>query len=227
MRQIISLCAEGTGQTDRRGGVRDTNMWKLAAQVSDQICYVSGVGVQQGLSKLRMATGWGATAKSVQLVDHLRQALEKVDEPPLILGFGGSRGVAVLLRAVELVPEITIHAVVLLDAVYSFGLFWWEWLDKKLYPYEVPENIQQALHVVALHEDTPGFSPVIFPARPGLLQVACQGDHTEILRGPEAERISLSWLKTLGVEKRFQAPANGWGAPTRQLALPSYWDLAP
>lgn len=223
---ILALVSEGTNQSNQRGSVRDTNMWKVASEVADYIAYVSGIGINQHFSVLRLATGWGAKAKSVQLVKAARECIAQLDEPVVIVGFGGSRGTAVLLKACTIL-ELPVHAAVLFDAVYSFGLPWWNWLDKKLWPQEIPGNIDNALHIVAEHESTPGFAPTLYPARHGLRQVKTEGDHTEVLRGLEAERIALAWLQTLGIEARFKAGSNGWEKPTRHLdGLGYYWGPA-
>lgn len=222
---VLALCAEGTNQRNNRGAAGDTNMWRVASQVADDICYVSGVGVEQNFAPIRLLTGWGAKTKALKLAGCAREFLASrpYGEQPLIVGVGGSRGCAVLLRACSIL-DVPIHAVVLLDSVYSFGIPWLRWLDRRSYPHEVPGNIRHALHVVALQEDTPGFSPTIYPEREGLLQVVTPGDHTEVLRGPEAERIALHWLDTLGIPARFKPPEDGWGEPTRHLpGLGSYW----
>jgi hypothetical protein len=236
-------------------------MWKVASQVADHLVYVSGIGVDQRLSVLRMATGWGGMKKARKLAHLAHESIETIKkgrslppdsvEPsrrdddnllhlptgafdgatldterkekpaPLVVGFGGSRGCAVLLKACAIL-NVPIHAVVLFDAVYSFGLFWWQWLDQQLYPFELPGNVVYALHVVAENESTPGFSPVLYPQRDGLLQVGIPGDHAEALRGPEAEEVALSWLSSIGVAKRFPVKVSPWGEPTRHLSLPRY-----
>jgi hypothetical protein len=94
-----------------------------------------------------------------------------------------------------------------------------------LYPFEIPGNVAHALHVVAEHEDTPGFSPVLYPEREGFLQVRSPGDHSEVLRGPESLKVAQTWLKHLGIPLSPEPKHNGWGEPSRELsALRSFWE---
>lgn len=219
----IVIGADGTAASDRPGQYRDSNVVKIVHAYADIPIYVPGVGVNQSFKYLRYLTGWGIGRRSREIQKAYREvqlpSVPGVAVPKVgVIGVCWSRGHLSLLEAIQ-DAEIEVDALVIFDAVSSLGDPIVLSLLDKLYPKEIPKTVKKCLHLVALHENDLGYREKLFPAVDGVLeQIATEGDHSEIGRGPLPLELSELFLGRRGFRRRQQlSHAPGWGTVRRKL----------